>query len=511
MKTKNYFFYSKRGLKYFINTFLLWTFSLSALWFTGCNDDDGYPEVDGQNPVLTLTTSHIQSGVGRTITIEGSVSDKDGISAIRLECEDLNLDKTINLIEIYEKPLETYDLSYKFNIQRDETGDQFTIKVTVTDVGGRTVSEDLLVTMDGDFENPVFTLSPDKNVTVLIKAETKFNLRFSISDDRALDHVMIEIPGIDGFTSLRLEANGEKTFDYAERITLPNIEQEYNVTITAVDKMGKESKISSVIAVSEMPDFEKMYLADVATVKELNSDVFGVPMRIERTGAYQYKANYYNQQAGTKIFFLPQKSDFSPICFGLDPENNSKLTDDPDTAEPIILEQTNIYYEIIFDIQNSTYSIRTYPIAEAVNPIPHKYGSTSLDTWGDGGSWLQEFYFGYMTSNPREVERFSQDATNPNLFYLEEPLFLEAGTQMNFVIHNWHSDGWWNYCTWRVDNSAEPEIFGYYGKEAKYTNPAWTKPDHVGDNWAKPVVNTTGNYKLVFDAHLERAKLVPAN
>ncbi len=47
---------------------------------------------------------------------------------------------------------------------------------------------------------------------------------------------------------------------------------------------------------------------------------------------------------------------------------------------------------------------------------------------------------------------------------------------MNFVIHNWHSDGWWNYCTWRVDNSAEPEIFGYYGKEAKYTNPAWTKP-----------------------------------
>jgi hypothetical protein len=103
------------------------------------------------------------------------------------------------------------------------------------------------------------------------------------------------------------------------------------------------------------------------------------------------------------------------------------LTDDPETVKPIVLEQANIYYEITFDTQNSTYSIRTYPIAEAINPIPHKYGSTSLDTWGDGGSWLQEFYFGYMTSNPREVERFSQDATNPNLFYLEEPLFLEAG------------------------------------------------------------------------------------
>lgn len=35
--------------------------------------------------------------------------------------------------------------------------------------------------------------------------------------------------------------------------------------------------------------------------------------------------------------------------------------------------------------------------------------------------------------------------------------------------------------------------------------------DHVGDNWAKPTVNVTGNYKLIFDAHLERAKLIPAN
>ena len=60
-------------------------------------------------------------------------------------------------------------------------------------------------------------------------------------------------------------------------------------------------------------------------------------------------------------------------------------------------------------------------------------------------------------------------------------------------------------------NTDEPEIFGYYGKEAKYTNPAWTKPDHVSDNWAKPTVNVTGNYKLIFDAHLERAKLIPAN
>lgn len=109
-----------------------------------------------------------------------------------------------------------------------------------------------------------------------------------------------------------------------------------------------------------------------------------------------------------------------------------------------------------------------------------------------------------MTSNPREVSRFTQDATNPHLYYLANPLSLEAGQKMNFVFHNWHSDGWWNYCSWRVDNSDEPEIFNYYGD---YKNPAWTKPNGA-DNWAKPTVKQTGSYKLYFDAHLGRAKLV---
>ncbi|MDB1064727.1 hypothetical protein, partial [Phocaeicola vulgatus] len=353
--------------------------------------------------------------------------------------------------------------------------------------------------------------APDATVTVLMKNETKFNLRFTATDDRALDYVTINIPGIDGFDNRRVDADGKSSLNFAEIIVFPNEPKSYNVTITAFDKKENSTTTTSVLNISEMPDFPKMYLADVATAEELNSDIFGVPMVIEHTGEYQYKANYYCQKAGTKIFFLPQKSDFTPICFGLDPEDNTKLTDDPETAMPIVLDQANVYYEINIDVKNSTYNLKTYSIADAVDPIPHTYGSISLDTWGDGGSWLQEFYFGYMTSSPTEVLRFTQDKTNPHLFYLDTPLFLEAGTKMNFVIHNWHSDGWWNYCTWRVDNSDEPEIFGYYGKEAKYTNPAWTKPDHVGDNWAKPTVNVTGNYKLIFDAHLERAKLIPAN
>ncbi len=83
---------------------------------------------------------------------------------------------------------------------------------------------------------------------------------------------------------------------------------------------------------------------------------------------------------------------------------------------------------------------------------------------------------------------------------------------MNFVIHNWHHDGWWNYCTGVpttlpiLKSWAITEIQSTPNGEKKVEPKNW-----VGDNWVKPAVNVTGNYKLIFDAHLGRAKIVPAN
>lgn len=468
----------------------------------GCSDDDGYSDVDGLPPTIVMGSSNIKTEPGREIIIKAKIDDKDGLRSINLKNAAFNLDKTIDLT--LDSIVYSFDLNYKYKIVKGLEGDNFQLDVTATDRGGRTTTETVLVTMDGDFTNPVFTVSPDAAITVLLKTETRLNVKFTVEDDKALEQVTIDIPEINYSREITTFTNSGKTLEFNDPITLPSAVAIYNLTLKAVDKAGLETSKTSVITVSEMPDFPKMYLADVATVAELNSDVFGVPMRIERTAAFEYKANYYCQKAGTEIFFLPQKSDFTPICFGIDPADNTKLTDDPDIAEPIVLTQANVYYEITFNVKTAIYKVKTYAIADAVDPVPHKFGSISLDTWGDGGSWLQEFYFGYMTSNPREVSRFTQDATNPHLYYLANPLSLEAGQKMNFVFHNWHSDGWWNYCSWRVDNSDEPEIFNYYGD---YKNPAWTKPNGA-DNWAKPTVKQTGSYKLYFDAHLGRAKLV---
>jgi len=468
----------------------------------GCSDDDGYSDVDGLPPTIVIGSSNIKTEPGREIIIKAKIDDKDGLRSINLKNAAFNLNKTIDLT--LDSIVYSFDLNYKYKIVKGLEGDNFQLDVTATDRGGRTTTETVLVTMDGDFTNPVFTVSPDAAITVLLKTETRLNVKFTVEDDKALEQVTIDIPEINYSREITTFTNSGKTLEFNDPITLPSAVAIYNLTLKAVDKAGLKTSKTSVITVSEMPDFPKMYLSDVATVAELNSDVFGVPMRIERTAAYEYKANYYCQKAGTEIFFLPQKSDFTPICFGIDPADNTKLTDDPDIAEPIVLTQANVYYEITFNVKTAIYKVKTYAIADAIDPVPHKFGSISLDTWGDGGSWLQEFYFGYMTSNPKEVSRFTQDATNPHLYYLANPLSLEAGQKMNFVFHNWHSDGWWNYCSWRVDNSDEPEIFNYYGD---YKNPAWTKPNGA-DNWAKPTVKQTGSYKLYFDAHLGRAKLV---
>lgn len=477
-----------------------------AFSFTGCSDDDGYPDVDGQNPTVELKANHIQTLAGRTITIEGTVSDADGISAIKLECADLNLNKTIDLIEIYDEPLKTYELSYNFAIKKNEIGEQFTIKVTITDVGGRSVSHDVNVTMDGDFEAPRFTAAPDKNVTVLIKDETKFNLRFTVEDDYLIDYVDIEIPGVEGYSPRRIQANVKNIFDFSEKLILPNVVGDYNVTITAADKSGKTVVTNTVLTVSELPDFEKMYLSDVATANDLVSDVFGVPMRIVRTGAFQYKANYYCREANTQIFFLPQKSSFSPICFGIDPDDNTKLTDDPDVAKPIVLEQANMYYEITFNTKQGDYSISTYPIAEATNNLPQAIGSDYMLNPAEP-QYIIPFEIGLLGNlpgcdgKPSGLLMLIQDKTNPNLFYTDE-FELEAGKKLDFIIHNKHDWGWWDYCLWRADNSDDPEIFIYGGADA---NP---KPEDI---WAKPTVQRDGKYVFWFDAHLERGKLVRVN
>lgn len=517
--------------------------------FTGCKSDD-WDDVDGAVPTLELISMHEQTEAGRQIKIQGRVADADGIASIDLVCKDLNLKKHIDIIDIYGEPLKTYDLDYAFKIQDKETGDDFVIDITVTDVGGRTETKQLRVTLDGDFSFPVFTAAPDKEVTVILKGNTVFNLQFTVEDNRIVDYVEINVvditdgeespKAVEGFPR-KVAGNGTGLFEYSEKLELPAHEAVLLATITAYDRAANEdahaTTISSQINIGALPDFEKLYLCDVKDAALLNSDVFGVPMLIDHVGPYKYRARYYNEKAGTEICFLAQKTDFGPICFGPQLDDPNTLGDSPEEVGFLRLEKGGVYYLIDIDTYARTYTASTYTVDEAVDPVQNlHYGADDLNTWWETNDldaiWWQTFYFG-PASGPDNVQWMEQDPKNPHIYTMSN-WKLEAGEEMSFIIHNWHSHGWWNFTTWRVDNSSDPDKFMYYGNYhpdtphysnnkayfdymygdnpdfdlSKWGDEAYRK-NFVPDNWVKPTVQRAGTYRLIFDAHLERARLVP--
>lgn len=484
--------------KYFSsNAIYMASFAIASFLLTGCNDDDSYPDVDGQNPTISLTTDHIQTETGREFTIKGTVEDKDGIRSIRLANAELSLGKTIDLLEIYKEPVYTYDLSYSFKTPKTQEGESFNINITVTDLGGRTVESKVLVTMDGDFTAPTFPAAPGATVTVLIKEETKLNLRFSAADDKALDYVEVSIPELDFYEKLPVEG---KALSYDKAISLPSAIASYNLEIKAVDKFSQETVKKSVITVSEMPDFSKMYLSDVKEADLLNSDLFGIPMLIERTAPYTYRARYYSEAPGTEVRFVPQKTDFSPICFGINPNDNTVLTDEPEMSLPIVLEEKG-YYEITFNVLTGEYTTNRYTPTDEPAPYTVAIGSETVEFQM---SLVGAGMVGIPGWDTRSGFVLTRDKDNPYLFYGE--VELEAGSEVEFTItpkdlvHEGTDDGgWWLEPFWRFEA----------GESDSGENEYNTKNN--GNNMSKVKVQKDGKYMFKFDTHLLRSRFYPIN
>lgn len=523
----------------------------ALLALTACSNDNEWKDVDGGTPTLTLSTSHERTEAGRSIKIAGKVTDNDGIASIDLVCHDLNLKKNINIIEIYGDPLKEYNLDYAFKIQENQNGEDFNVEITITDVGGRKEKQNFRITLDGDWTPPYFTTSPDAEVIVLIKEKTTFNLKFGVADNRVVDYIDIDVVDItdgadapkqvEGFPR-RVDGNGTDKLDFSEKLTLPSKEATLKATVTAYDREANEpahsATFSSLVKVQELQDMEKMWLCDVTDEDNLNSDIFGVPILCDHVGPFKYQVRYYNEKAGTEICLLGQKGSFGPLCFAPSKDNASVLGDNPEEVNRIRLEQANTYYLINFDTFNGTYSTQAYSVSDAIDPVMHMhFGGDDLNTWWDWNAadpWWQEFYFGPMSGGPDDVKKMTQDAKNPHI-YVYEDWKLSQGDDLHFVIHNWHSNGWWNFVAWRVDDSADPNKFMYYGNvhpdNPHYTGNAdyfqWKydgavdldkwgdesyRKEFVPDNWVDmKQIERGGTFKLIFDAHTERARLIPQN
>lgn len=532
----------------------------SLMLLNACKDAE-WEKVDGAAPAVSLAVDAVHTEPGMKIALLGKVTDADGLASIKLECHDLNLNKTIDLLAIYGEPLKEYALDYTFQTgRRNSEGENFVVTITVTDVLGNTTVREFGANLDGDFTAPTFTARPSEQITVLIKKETAIKLNVGVSDNRLVNELVVDLKKIQGRDTLPVAGYpiavtvNEKSYTWNGVIPVPNEVATYFCTVTAKDRPGgSEPNVAvctSTISVTELPDFPTIWLADVATAAELNADIFGVPIAMDHVGNYRYRVRYYNEKAGTKVCFLGQKTDFAPICFAPSKENPAELGDDPEEVERITLTMANTYYEFLVDTYARTVSQTAYSPAEAINPVSHMtYGGALLNTWWDwnvADPWMQEFYFG-PASAPGDVQRMEQDKTNPNIYYCRD-MEVVAGVTLNFMVHNWHSHGWWNFVTWRSDSSSDPSKFVYYGnlhpdnkwykgnadyfkwkyeqmdqKEyafmypgaGKFDSEKWSDEGYrkkfIGDNWVKVVPSRSGKFTFKIDLHAERGWMLPQN
>lgn len=525
----------------------------TGVMLTSCDNDD-FKDVDGKSPEINLEADVFHIEPGMNFNIKGTITDADGIKAITLTCPELYLNKTIDILAIYGEPKTSYDLDYTFQSERHGDGENFTVTVAVTDMGDRVTEALVSANIDADYTAPYFSAKPGDEITVLIKKETKIKINLEIGDNRVVDYATINLvkvvngkeQPVEGFP-LRIEG-GEKTLVYKNAIPVPNEPATYKAYIMACDREVQDPphviETTSTIKVMELPNFDEIYLADVATAAELNSDMFGVPMVMDHIGDYKYRVIYYNEKAGTEVCFLGQKTDFGPICFAPSKDNPAELGDDPDDVNKIKLDKAGMYYEFTVDTYNRTMSTRTYSPAEAIDPVMHlHYGQDDLNTWWEtnnlGDIWWQEFYFG-PGDGPRNITHMEQDLKNPHIYHCYDMAFA-GGDETNFMIHNWHHDGWWNFVTWRSESKVEPSKFVFYGNyhpetphyesnmdyfkwkyididpaEYAYMYPKagafdiskWSDENYrknfIGDNWVKTPVTKSGKYTFTIDLHAER-------
>lgn len=494
------------------NWLLAFAFPVFIGGVMSCSSDDGYSPVDNQAPTITLASDHVQTEAGRAFTIAGVIKDADGIKSINLKNEGMLLDKTINLLELYSELQKEYNLSYTY--QKQFTKDwndasSFPVTITVEDVVGNKQTATVMVSADGDFTNPTFVVAPSEQVTVLVGPAPKFKLNCQVSDNKVLKniHIVSAELGIDEV----VETGNVSSYTLAKEYVMPGYAiASYPMTITVNDTFDNETSTSTTINVSEMPDFEKMYLADVETAAELSSDVYGVPMLIDHTGEFEYTARYYNQKSGTKVRFIPQMTDFEPICFGPYTEDTSKFSNDPSSVEGLVLNEIG-YYEIKFNINTGEYSYKTYtpePITVKLSGNDYTYpltlnGTTTWD-FGDGsgdqpaqiclaGSNLPNDTPGWTTNQNNNAYILLQDEKNPYLLYREDT--YEEGKNIEFTISATHWWGWWPEPFWRFDGSEFNEKNTLNGG------------DNMKGSGAK--VPATGKYRFEFDYHLLRSRLIP--
>ncbi len=467
--------------------FTILSLGLSILIFvTSCTDE--LPQVSSE-PSIKIEEA-ITGLPGESITINGLISDPAGISNIELNYESWHLAKVINV----EKSTTQFQLAYNFMVpSSEESGTTHMIDVVVTNVGGKKSTAQVMVSLTMDIIAPTISFeSPNDGGTYIAGAGPEFTLSFSVMDDSEIAIVKIVGFGLNE----EIEVNSPS---YAYEMDVDfSIIGAHSISVTAIDDSGNSANSKLDVNIEDALKFEKMYLADVSSEAELNSDGFGIPMRIDAIdhpdslGVY-FRALYYNKAVNTEIRFIPQKTSFSPFTFGASSTAGELELGSDETVSPIVLSEVG-YYNILINLAKMEY------VAETYTPTDTPYDNIYMMGTGvrvNGGSTCEN-----NSDNSEQCWHFASgkaltvDGNNPYLFtgtvelYDQDPL----GDGNNGFILGANPDGWAPF--WRFD--ADQEI----GMKPETSVPGG------GNNYIFGPQHY-GTYTFEFDTHLNRVRLIP--
>jgi hypothetical protein len=325
---------------------------------------------------------------------------------------------------------------------------------------------------------PKVTLSNEIIITTL---GADFFMEADLTDDVGLKSFTLRYDDWYLFNTVSLaDSNNSKSYHVKYKFKMPDTAANkiHSITLTATNVGNNQT--SRQFKISLNTDFPKMYLTETTDPANLTSDLFGVPMLINKLGSYSYEATYYSSAANSKIWFIPGKTAVKPIMYGVDPANTTKLTGDFAKAQPFVLPAVG-YYKININTLNLTYTLTALPAPNPAGAYPQ------VAIAGSG-------FFDYPTMNYSNVLPdlilMDKDAVNPYLFTKTVKLGLPSGANFSscsFIFTT--NNGWTNF--WRFDNGADPEM---------------TVPNGGANGGNFTITATPVTYKVTFDTYINRAK-----
>ena len=145
--------------------------SIMLLLLVGCKDDNESSYPDSAAPEIVVKRNELYSLPNRKFVIKADLKDDLGLKCLQISIPEFYLDKEITFPT--NELVTEYELAYEFLAPADTKGtDTFKVNLLLTDVSGNSVTKELTLHLDGDFNAPSLSNVKPTDGSVISKVKT---------------------------------------------------------------------------------------------------------------------------------------------------------------------------------------------------------------------------------------------------------------------------------------------------------------------------------------------------